>query len=454
MTSNNPHTLGTESIGKLLIQYSIPAIIGMTIVSLYHIIDSIFIGHGVGAIAISGLAITFPLMNLAMAFCTLISSGASTLASIRLGQKDLKGATDVLGNALMICLINSILLSILSYFFLDKILIYFGASEATLPYARDFMRVVLAGLPISHVMIGMNNIMRATGYPKKAMLTSVVSVLTNVILAPIFIFYFHLGISGAAIATLLAQSVAMVWVLNHFMQKSSYVHFSRSFWKIKPVIVGNIFSIGMSPFLMNVCSCVIIVVINNNLQKYGGDFAVGAYGIINRLLTFFFMVVLGLSMGMQPIAGYNYGALKMQRVKQTLKLGVITGILITGVGAFFFELFPHVISGFFTGNDELISITAPGLRICALMLPVVGCQVVIANFFQSIGKAKISVMLGLSRQLIYFLPLLLILPGYFGQNGIWIAIPVSDFLGFVTTIICLSVYMRNQSTPTPELSDK
>ncbi|KAA6321241.1 Multidrug export protein MepA [termite gut metagenome] len=441
-SGNNPNALSTAPIGKLLIQYSIPAIIGMTIVSLYHIIDSIFIGHGVGPMAISGLAITFPLMNLAMAFCTLISSGASALASIRLGQKDLKGATDVLGNAFMICLINSILLSILSYFFLDKILFYFGASEATLPYARDFMRVILMGLPISHVMIGMNNIMRATGYPAKAMLTSIVSVLTNVILAPIFIFYFHLGIGGAAMATLLAQSVALVWVLNHFIRKSSYVHLTRNFWKMKPAIIGNIFSIGMSPFLMNVCSCAIIIVINNSLQEHGGDFAVGAYGIINRLLTFFFMVVLGLSMGMQPIAGYNYGALKMPRVQQILKLGIIAGVLITGVGTFFFELFPYVISGFFTESEELIGITAPGLRICALMLPLVGCQVVIANFFQSIGKAKISVFLGLSRQLVYFLPLLLILPHYFGQRGIWAAIPISDFLGFVTTVICLLIYLK------------
>ncbi|KAA6345085.1 Multidrug export protein MepA [termite gut metagenome] len=450
-SNNNPHTLGAAPIGKLLIQYSIPAIIGMTIVSLYHIIDSIFIGHGVGPMAISGLAITFPLMNLAMAFCTLISSGASALASIRLGQKDLKGATDVLGNALMVCLINAILLSILSYFFLNKILLYFGASEATLPYARDFMRIILMGLPISHVMIGMNNIMRATGYPTKAMLTSIVSVLINVILAPIFIFYLHLGIGGAAMATLLAQSVALVWVLNHFIRKSSYVHFTRNFWKMKPVIIGNIFSIGMSPFLMNVCSCAIIIVVNNSLQEHGGDFAVGAYGIINRLLTFFFMVVLGLSLGMQPIAGYNYGALKMSRVKQTLKLGVIAGIVITSIGAFFFELFPYVISGFFTESEELIAITAPGLRICALMLPLVGCQVVIANFFQSIGKAKISVFLGLSRQLVYFLPLLLILPQYFGQLGIWVTIPISDFLGFVTTAICLLVYLRTHVTHSHKL---
>jgi putative MATE family efflux protein len=441
-SGSNPNTLGTAPIGKLLIEYSIPAVIGMTVVSLYHIIDSIFIGHGVGPLAISGLAITFPLMNLAIAFCTLISSGASTLASIRLGQKDLKGATEVLGNALTICLINSLVLSILSYFFLDKILFYFGAGEATLPYARDFMRITLLGLPISHVMIGMNNIMRSTGYPQKAMLTSIVSVLINIVLAPLFIFYFHWGISGAAMATLAAQAVAMVWVMSHFLRKSSYVHLTRDFWRIKMPIVGSIFSIGMSPFLMNVCSCVLIIVINNSLQEHGGDFAVGAYGIINRLMTFFFMVVLGLSMGMQPLAGYNYGALKMPRVHQTLKLGIMAGVLITGVGFVCFELFPYTISGFFTESEELINITAPGLRICALMLPLVGCQVVIANFFQSIGQVKISVFLGLARQLVYFLPLLLVLPHYFGQRGIWLAIPISDFLGFVTTGLCLLVYLK------------
>jgi putative MATE family efflux protein len=441
-SNNNPRILGTAPIGKLLIQYSIPAIIGMTIVSLYHIIDSIFIGHGVGAMAISGLAITFPLMNLAMAFCTLISSGASTLASIRLGQKDLKGATDVLGNAVMICLINSIALSVLSYFFLDTMLIYFGASEVTLPYARDFMHITLMGLPISHLMIGLNNIMRATGYPQKAMFTSVVSVLANIILAPIFIFYFHWGIRGAAIATLLAQFIAMIWVLNHFMRKSSYVHLPRNFWKMKRAIIGNIFSIGMSPFLMNVCSCAIIIVINNGLQKYGGDYAIGDYGIINRLLTLFLMILLGLTMGMQPIAGYNYGARNMQRVWKTLKLGIITGVFIASIGTFFFELFPYFISGFFTDSKELIDIAVPGLRICALMFPVVGCQVVISTFFQSIGKAKISILLALCRQLIYFLPCLLIFPIYFGQKGVWAAIPVADFLSFITATICLIVYMR------------
>ncbi|MDR2859801.1 MAG: MATE family efflux transporter [Mediterranea sp.] len=442
VSSNNPHNIGTEPVGKLLLQYSIPAITGMTIVSLYHIIDSIFIGHGVGVMAISGLAITFPLMNLLMAFCTLISSGASTVSSIRLGQKDPEGATNVLGNAFILCIVNSVLVSIIFYIFLDTILLFFGASQTTLPYARDFMQVILIGTPISHVMIGLNNIMRATGYPKKAMLTSMVSVVSNLILAPIFIFYCQWGIGGAATATVLSQLIAMVWVVHHFMQKDSFVHFTRKGWKIRRSILGSICAIGMSPFLMNVCACAVVIVINNSLQTHGGDLAIGAYGIINRLFTFFFMILLGLTMGMQPIVGYNYGALKMQRVRQTLKLGIITGVIITAVGTLFMEVFPRTISGFFTDNDELIAIASRGLRICALMLPTVGWGVVISNFFQSIGKARISIFLSLCRQLFYFLPCLLILPAYFGQNGIWAAIPISDFLAFITTTICLLVYIR------------
>ncbi|KAA6319383.1 hypothetical protein EZS27_030717, partial [termite gut metagenome] len=304
------------------------------------------------------------------------------------------------------------------------------------------------GTPISHVMIGLNNIMRATGYHKKAMLTSVGSVACNLILAPIFIFYFRWGISGAATATILSQFIAMVWVVHHFMQKDSFVHFTRKGWKIKRSILGNIFAIGMSPFLMNVCACAIIVVINNSLQTHGGDLAIGAYGIINRLLTFFIMILLGLTMGMQPIVGYNYGALKMQRVRQTLKLGIITGVIITAAGTFFMEVFPRTISGFFTDSDELIAIASRGLRICTLTLPTVGWGVVISNFFQSIGKVRISIFLSLCRQLFYFLPCLLILPVYFGQNGIWVAIPVSDFLAFITTTICLLVYIRRLDSVT------
>ena len=438
----DPRILGTEKIGKLLLQYSIPAIIGMTITSLYNIIDSIFIGHGVGAMAISGLAITFPLMNLVVAFCVLISAGGATISSIRLGQKDIDGATEVLGNTLMLCLINSVVFGGIAFLFLYSILNFFGASPATLPYARDFMQVILLGTPVTYTMIGLNNVMRATGYPKKAMLTSLVTVLANVIIAPIFIFHFHWGIRGAAMATVVSQFIGMVWVVQHFRSKNSFVHFHHGFWRLKKRIVGSIFSIGMSPFAMNVTACVIVIIINNGLQKYGGDMAIGAYGIMNRLLMLYVMIVMGLTMGMQPIIGYNYGAQKQDRVKHTLRLGIIVGVLITSSGFIICELFPHAVSAIFTDSEELINMAATGLRICILMFPLVGAQIVISNFFQSIGKAKISIFLSLSRQLVYLLPGLLIFPGWYGLNGIWISMPVADGLAFITAIIILTVYTR------------
>lgn len=437
---NNAHILGTERIGKLLVQYSIPAIIGMTITSLYNIIDSIFIGHGVGPMGIAGLAITFPLMNLVVAFCTMVSAGGSTISSIRLGQKDLDGATEVLGNTLMFCLVNAFIFGGISFIFLDDILRFFGASNDTLPYARDFMQVILLGTPVTYTMIGLNNIMRATGYPKKAMLTSMVTVVCNIILAPIFIFQFDWGIRGAATATVISQFIGMVWVVSHFLQKTSVVRLQRGVWKMKKRIISSILSIGMSPFLMNVTACVIVIIVNNSLQQYGGDMAIGAYGIINRLLVLYVMIVLGLTMGMQPIVGYNFGAQKHDRVKATLRLTIIAGVCITSTGFLICELFPHAISAIFTSDEELIDIASRGVRIAVAIFPLVGAQIVIGNFFQSIGKAKISIFLSLTRQLLYLLPGLLIFPHYFGLDGIWICMPVSDFFAFVTAVIALWIY--------------
>lgn len=444
MNKNNPRILETESIGKLLLQYSIPAIIGMTAVSIYNIIDSIFIGHGVGPMAIAGLAVSFPLMNLVMAFCTLVSAGGSTLASIRLGQKDMKGATDILSHTLMLCLINSLVFGTLSFVFLDDILTFFGASQDTLPYARSFMQVILLGTPVTYTMIGLNNVMRATGYPKKAMLTSMVTVVANIILAPIFIFHFQWGMRGAATATVISQLIGMVWVVGHFMRDDSTVHFKRTAWRMKRKIVGSIFAIGMSPFLMNVCSCVIVIIINNSLQSHGGDMAIGAYGIINRLLTLYVMIVLGLTMGMQPIVGYNYGAGQTDRVMRTLRLGIVSGVVITSSGFLICELMPHAVSALFTDNHHLINLAVDGLRISALIFPFVGAQIVISNFFQSIGKAGVSIFLSLTRQLLYLLPCLLLFPNWWGLNGVWVSMPASDALAFITAVISLKVYIRHR----------
>ena len=434
---NNPHLLGTENIGKLLLQYSIPAVVGMTITSLYNIIDSIFIGHGVGAMAISGLAITFPLMNLLIAFCTLVGVGGAAISSIRLGQKDNEGAVEVAGNVFMLCIINAVVFAGISLIYLDPILLFFGASSTTLPYAHDFMKVILLGTPISYVMIGLNNVMRATGYPKKAMLSSLLTVASNIIIAPIFIFHFNWGIEGAALATVISQFFGMIWVLSHFFNQKSYVHFTKSCFKMKRRIVLSIFSIGMSPFLMNVCACIVVIIINNSLLNNGGDLAIGAYGIINRVLTLFVMIVLGLAMGMQPIVGYNYGAMHYGRVKKTLKYGIIAGICITSIGFIGSELFPDVIVSMFTNSPELSVMASQGLKLAAMMFPFVGCQIVITNFFQSIGKAKISIFLSLSRQLLYLLPCLIFLPRMWGVYGVWSSMPLSDFLAFVTAVIIL-----------------
>ncbi len=439
---NDPHILSTERVGKLLLQYSIPAIIAMTITSLYNIIDSVFIGHGVGAMAIAGLAITFPLMNLVVAFCTLVAAGGSTISSIRLGQRDMEGATKIVEHTLMLCIINAVIFGGISFIFLDEILVFFGASPHTLPYARDFMQVILLGTPITYVMIGLNNVMRATGNPKKAMLTSMVTVLCNIILAPIFIFHFHWGIRGAATATVISQFIGMIWVLKHFIDKTTIVRFSSGFWKIKRRFIGNIFSIGMSPFLMNVCACAIVIIINNSLQKHGGDMAVGAYGIINRLLTLSVMIVMGVTMGMQPIVGYNYGAQKYDRVKQVLKLSIIAGSCVTISGFLLCELFPRTVSVIFTTDKELIDMASRGIRICVIMFPIVGAQIVIGNFFQSIGKAKISIFISLTRQLLYLLPGLIMLPPHFGLDGIWLSMPISDLLAFATALIILFRYIR------------
>ncbi len=444
---SSPITLGTEKIGKLLRQYSLPAIIGMTITSLYNIIDSIFIGHGVGAMAISGLAVTFPLMNLIMAFGTLVSAGGSALSSIRLGQKDKRGATELLAHTTLLGVINSLLFGSFSLIFLDKILVFFGASHQTLPYAHDFMQIILLGAPVSYTMIGLNNIMRATGYPRKAMLTSLVSVVANIVLAPVFIFYLGWGIRGAATATVISQFIAMVWVVSHFCRSGSYIHFTRDTWRLRWKVTKSIFAIGMAPFLMNACACIIVIVVNKSLESNGGDLAIGAYGIMNRIATLFTMIVLGLTMGMQPLIGYNYGAKNYSRVKKTLKLGIISGMVITTAGFLVCELFPHAIVKMFTTEKELTDIATSGLRIVMAMLPFVGVQIVISSYFQSIGQAKVSIFLSLSRQLFYLLPCLLLFPRYLAINGVWISMPVSDFLAIITAVIVLWVHFKNKKQP-------
>lgn len=448
---NDPMSLGTRPIGKLLMQYSVPAIIAMVATSLYNIIDSIFIGRGVGPMAISGLAITFPLMNLVVAFCTIIAVGGATVSSIFMGQKNISRATDVVNNVLTLCLIHSVVFGGLTLLFLDPILIFFGATPETLPYAREFMQVILLGTPIAYVFIGLNNLMRATGYPKKAMISALISVACNVILAPIFIFKFGWGIRGAAFATVCSQFVAFVWVLSHFLNRKSFIHFKLHNKWLFFNIVRRIYSIGLSPFLMNVCACVVVIFINRALLECGGDdgnLAVGAYGIVNRTTMFFVMIVFGVTQGMQPILGFNFGAGNFDRVRKTLYIGIRIGVIITFIGWLITELLPDQVTSFFTTDRSLTDIARGGFRIYFIAFPVVGCQIVIQNYFQSIGRPAVSIFLSLTRQLIFLIPFLLILPGIYGINGVWASMASSDILAFFLAVVTLIVIMRKDKRKT------
>lgn len=452
--ASTPNILGTDSIGKLLLKYSLPAIVASLATSLYNIVDSIFIGRGVGAMAISGLAITFPLMNLVIGFCTLVAVGGATISSIFLGQKNLQRATDVVNNVMILCLIHAIVFGGLTLVFLEPILRFFGATDETLPYAAEFMRVILYATPISYVFLGLNNLMRATGYPTKAMISALLSVGVNIILAPIFIFIFDWGIKGAALATVIGQAVAFIWVLAHFLSKKSYVHFHASDKYLAAPLLKRIYAIGLSPFLMNCCACLVVVFLNKALLSSAGtlgNIAVGSYGIINRTTMFFVMIVFGVTQGMQPILGYNFGAGKWDRVKATLYKGIAIGAAITCIGCFVTECFPDTISSMFTTDKTMIEIARRGFRVYFICYPVVGAQIVIQNYFQSIGKPKLSIFLSLTRQLLFLLPFLWILPSYFGVTGVWASMSGSDMLAFLVAAVTVIVTTRkfNKKFATP-----
>lgn len=441
-SKTSPHILGTYPIGKLLIEYSIPAIIGMTVTSLYHVIDSIFIGQGVGAYAISGIAVTLPLMNLVIAFCMLISIGGATISSIYMGQKDMERTTAVLHNVTILLIAVGIAVSLFTIPFLDKILLFFGASEHTLPYAYDFMLIILLANPVAYIFVGLNNVLRSTGYPRKAMYSALLSVVVNIILAPIFIFVLDWGIKGAALATIASQFSGMIWVLTHFVNKKSFIHFKRGFFVLQNKITKSILAVGLAPFLLNVCACIMVIFLNGSLKNYGGDLAIGAYGIINRMLMLIVMIVAGLNQGMQPILGYNYGAKQFSRMWKTLYYGIFAGTIISTLGWVMFVFFPDQVVGIFSNDTTLNKIASNGLTITGLLFPLVGGQIVITNFFQAIGKSKISILLSLSRQMLFLVPGIIILPYFFGTDGVWISMPISDAAAFTFSMIAFAIIHR------------
>ncbi|MDX9782871.1 MAG: MATE family efflux transporter [Bacteroidales bacterium] len=437
-----PVNLGTENVWKLLMQYAIPSVIAMTASSLYNITDSIFIGQGVGALAISGLAISFPLMNLSAAFGTLIGAGAANLLSLRLGQKDYGSANKILGNVVSLTTILGVAYTIIVMLFLDDILRFFGASSDTLPYAKEYMTIITLGNVITHMYFGLNALIRSSGNPAKSMYATIFTVAINAILTPIFIYGFDMGIRGAAIATVLSQIVLLVWQFRFFSNKQNFIHLKRENLKIDKKILKDTTAIGLAPFLMNAVSSLIVIMINHSLVRYGGDLAVGAYGIMNRIAMLFGMVVMGLTMGMQPIAGYNYGAGLFSRVNKVLKHTIIlaTGVITTGflIG----ELIPREASSLFTTDKALLDLAVPGMRIAFAAFPIIGFQMVSSNFFQSIGKPGMAIYMSLSRQVIFLIPALLILPNYLGIYGVWLSFPVADTLAAVNSAFILTLHFK------------
>lgn len=441
-----PTALGTESIGKLLMQYAVPAIIAMTASSLYNMVDSIFIGHGVGTMALSALALTFPLMNLGAAFGALVGVGAATLISVKLGQKDYDTAQRVLGNVFVLNILLGLAFTVIVFPFLNPILYFFGGSDETVEYARQFMEIILLGNVVTHLYLGLNAVLRASGHPKQAMYATIATVAINTILAPIFIFMFDWGIRGAAIATVSAQVIALLWQLKQFNNANELLHFRRGIFRLKRKIVFDSLAIGMSPFLMNLAACLIVILINQGLKKYGGDLAIGAFGIVNRLVFIVVMIVMGLNQGMQSIAGYNFGAKLYDRVNKVLKLTIIYATCVTTFGFLVGMLAPNLVVGIFTSDAELTELSATGLRITVMFFPIIGFQMVTSNFFQSIGMAGKAIFLSLTRQMLILLPCLLILPHFFGVAGVWYSMPVSDLLASLIALVMLVYQFRKFKT--------
>ena len=432
-----PTELGTEKIGKLLKQYALPAIIAQTAASLYNMVDSIFIGQGVGPLAISGLAVTFPLMNLSTAFGTLVGAGAATMLSVLLGQKNYKAANKVLGNVVTLNTIIGLVFMAIALIFIDPILYFFGASENTLPYAKEYITIILIGNVITHLYFGLNAAMRSSGNPKKAMGLTLFTVIFNTILDPIFIFWMDLGIAGAAWATVISQTIAMLVVIAHFNNKERPFHFEKGIFRLDMRVAKDSLAIGMGPFLMNAAACLVTLFINQQLRKYSGDLGIGAYGICNRFIFMFMMICMGLNQGMQPIAGYNYGARQYSRVREVFWKTARLAMIVT-TACFIFGMFlPKAAVGIFTRDPELLELSAKAMRIMTVIFPIVGFQMIATNFFQSLGMVNKSVILSLSRQILFLLPLLYLLPLQMGADGVWISFPISDLVATLLTVFML-----------------
>jgi len=436
--------LGTAPVHSLLWKYALPAIIAMTATSLYNIVDSIYIGHGCGALALGALTVAKPFMDICAAFGSLVGVGASSLLAIYLGEKDYDRANRVLGNVIVMNIILSAIVMVVGLIWLDPILMAFGASEDTLLYAREYMEIILYGNILTHIYFGLNAMLRSAGHPRFSMVATIVAVTINIILDPIFIFGLDMGVRGAALATVLSQAVAVVWQLTKFMDKNELIRFHRGIWRLNRHITTRALAIGMSPFLYNIAHCFVVIIINNQLKTFGGDMAIASYGVINRLTFVFAMMVMGLNQGMQPISGYNYGAKQYDRM---LKSFYLTCAYATGVMAIIFilgECFPRVVTEVFTHDPVLIDLTIKPMRIICSTMLIIGFQMVTGNLFTSIGKAGKAIFLSLTRQVLYLIPLVLWMPTLFAEpiDGVWWSIPLSDTISAVTAVIVLLASRR------------
>ena len=462
---NNTVSLGSDSVGKLLMRYAIPAIIAMASSSLYHIIDSIFIGHGVGDAAISGMAVTLPIMNIAAAFGAMVGVGAAARISIRLGEGNKRAAERILCNAVLLNIVLGISIMLTFLLFLDPILIFFSGGEAspeTLRYAREFMEIIMFGNIITHLYLGLNEQLRASGYPRKAMYIMLLAMALCTALNPLFIFVFKWGVQGSALATVTAQFVALLIQMHHYTSPKSFVRFRRSNFHFDRRIVGNIISIGMAPFLLNLCASLVTRFMNTVLLQYGGtgaddvissadfsgDVYVGAYGIMNRVLLLFVMVAQGFNQGMQPIVGYNYGARQYDRVIKALKYAIMCATVVTTVAFLIGIFFPYQVAALFVDTSDgasaqaMADIVAQGLRVAMMVFPLVGFQIIAGGFFQYIGRAPLAMFMSTTRQLLFLLPLLLILTPEYGAMGAWMSMPIADSLSVIVATILLTLQIR------------
>lgn len=439
-----PTKLGTQKISSLLISYAVPGIIAMAASSLYNLVDRAFIGHieEVGSLAFSGLAVTFPLMNISAALGTLVGVGGSTMISVLLGQKNYDVANKVLGNVVSLNVAVGVLFTILTLAFINPILTFFGASENTLPFARDYMTIIAIGNVVTHLYFGLNSVIRSSGNPKLAMGLTLFTVISNAILDPVMIYGLSMGIRGAATATVICQTLAMIFTLKYFLNKERFLHIPKKL-VLDVRIARDSLAIGMGPFLMNLASCIVVLFINQQLLKYGGDLAIGAYGIVNSISFLFVMTVMGFNQGMQPIAGYNYGARQYSRVKEVYTLTAFWATLVTLLGFIISEFLSGPVVSIFTHDPELKKLAITGIRATNVAFPIVGFQMVTTNLFQCLGMVHKSIFLSLSRQLLFLVPCIYILPGILGSEmGVWYSFPISDSLAAILTAILAAGLVR------------